>query len=138
VLTAMMILSRFVALTLSRAEPPRSFARLQERVVDLPRVGAPGQLEDRLDQRVLDRIEMPIRHALTTVAQVQRQQVAGLDLVADPPAGLARHLRVLGDWQVVWCLEDIDQFHPLALYVGQRFLHDGTRQRHCGQPMRLG
>ena len=27
VLTAMMILSRFVALTLSRAEPPRSFAR---------------------------------------------------------------------------------------------------------------
>ena len=58
-------------------------------MVDLPRVRTPGQLEDGLDQLVLEWVEVPVRHPLAAVAHVQRQQVARLDLVADPPAGLA-------------------------------------------------
>src|SRR5690606_33250655 len=80
--------------------PPQHRARLQQCMVDLPGVRTPGQLQDGLDQLVLEWVEVPVRHALAAVAYVQRQQVARLDLVADPPAGLARHLGKRRDGKV--------------------------------------
>ncbi len=71
---------------------PLHRARLQQCMVDLPRVRTPGQLQDGLDQLVLEWVEVPVRYTLAAIAYVQRQQVARLDLVADPPAGFARHL----------------------------------------------
>src|SRR3546814_13383752 len=80
-------------------------------MVDLPRVRTLGQLRDGLDQLVLEWVEVPVRHALAAVAYVQRQQVARLDLVADPPTGFARHLGKRRDGKVVRRFEDIEQFH---------------------------
>src|SRR3546814_12830751 len=97
-------------------------------MVDLPRVRTPGQLQDGLDQLVLEWVEVPVRHALAAVAYVQRQQVARLDLVADPPTGFARHLGKRRDGKVVRRFEDIEQFHPLALNV----------RRHRSEERRVG
>ena len=104
-------------------------------MVDLPRVRTPGQLQDGLDQLVLEWVEVPVRHALAAVAHVQRQQVARLDLVADPPAGFACHLGKRSDGKVVRRLEDIEQFHPLALNVRRHQRRGRSRGRNRRQPM---
>jgi hypothetical protein len=75
--------------------------------------------EDGLDQPALEGIELPIRHALPPVAQTDRQEVAGLDFVSDPAAGLAGKLCIFGDGEVVGRLQDIEQQHPFALDVRQ-------------------
>src|SRR3546814_1609671 len=82
-------------------------------MVDLPRVRTPGQLQDGLDQLVLEWVEVPVRHALAAVAYVQRQQVARLDLVADPPTGFARHLGKRRDGKVVRSEEHTSELQSL-------------------------
>ena len=92
--------------------------RSQQGVIDVPGIHATGRLlEDGLDQLALERIELPYRHPLALVPQLDRQQVAGLDLVGDPAARLAGQLGVVGHHQVVRPLEDFQQLQALALQV---------------------
>lgn len=70
-------------------------------MVDAPGFGSAVELEQCLDQGVLGGIKVPVRHALPTVADVQCQQVARFDLIADPAAGLARQFSELRYGEIV-------------------------------------
>lgn len=89
-------------------------------MVDVPGVDASWQLlQDGLDQPALERIELPVRHALPAMPHVDRQQVAGLDLVGDPAARLAREPRVVRHREVVRRLEGLQHLLAFALHLRQ-------------------
>ena len=90
----------------------------QQCVIDVPGVDtARHQLQDSLNQLALDGVELLVRDALPTVTQMDRQEIAVLNLVSDPAAGLANQLGVIGHRQVVGCLEYLQQLQALALHL---------------------
>lgn len=65
----------------------------QQCVIDVPGVDAARhQLQDSLNQLAFDGVELPVRDALSTVTQMDRQEIASLncsDPAADLPTSLA-------------------------------------------------
>lgn len=92
---------------------------VQQRVVDVLGIDPARHLfQHRLHQPALERVELPVWHPLSAVAHVDRQQIAGLDLVGDPTPKLACQLRVVRDRKVVRRLEGLQHLHALLLHLG--------------------